>query len=121
MFLFVSIFYNISFLHKQIPLSSAHPDLQPQLSAKRRVIALNKKDLANPNILNVNFLLLLLHDVKSETYFILCCKENVISFKCQVDPISWEILQKPCLKFVKILCTISFYLYFCFLIEVVHQ
>ncbi|KAJ0098972.1 hypothetical protein Patl1_20475 [Pistacia atlantica] len=36
----------------RIPLSSAHPDLQPQLSAKRRVIALNKKDLANPNILN---------------------------------------------------------------------
>ncbi|XP_044467420.1 short integuments 2, mitochondrial isoform X2 [Mangifera indica] len=36
----------------KIPLSSAHPDLQPQLSAKRRVIALNKKDLANPNILN---------------------------------------------------------------------
>lgn len=36
----------------RIPLSSAHPGLQPQLSAKRRVIALNKKDLANPNILN---------------------------------------------------------------------
>ncbi|KAJ4706367.1 mitochondrial GTPase 1-like [Melia azedarach] len=36
----------------RIPLSSAHPELQPQLSAKRRVIALNKKDLANPNILN---------------------------------------------------------------------
>ncbi|XP_021911520.1 short integuments 2, mitochondrial [Carica papaya] len=36
----------------RIPLSSANEDLQPQLSAKRRVIALNKKDLANPNILN---------------------------------------------------------------------
>ncbi|KAL9411744.1 hypothetical protein AB3S75_045364 [Citrus x aurantiifolia] len=36
----------------RIPLSSAHPGLQPQLSAKRHVIALNKKDLANPNILN---------------------------------------------------------------------
>ncbi|KAK9178154.1 hypothetical protein WN943_027344 [Citrus x changshan-huyou] len=39
----------------RIPLSSAHPGLQPQLSAKRRVIALNKKDLANPNILNVKW------------------------------------------------------------------
>ncbi|XP_019059749.1 PREDICTED: short integuments 2, mitochondrial [Tarenaya hassleriana] len=36
----------------RIPLSSANEDLQPQISAKRRVIALNKKDLANPNILN---------------------------------------------------------------------
>ncbi|KAL5745623.1 hypothetical protein ACOSP7_026769 [Xanthoceras sorbifolium] len=36
----------------RIPLSSAHSELQPQLSAKRRVLALNKKDLANPNILN---------------------------------------------------------------------
>lgn len=80
---FISLFlYNISVLHKQIPLSSAHPDLQPQLSAKRRVIALNKKDLANPNILNVNFLLLL-HDVKSETSFFLSCEEIVISFKCR--------------------------------------
>lgn len=37
----------------RIPLSSAHADLQPQLSGKRRVIALNKKDLANPNIMHV--------------------------------------------------------------------
>ncbi|KAJ9184824.1 hypothetical protein P3X46_004512 [Hevea brasiliensis] len=36
----------------RIPLSSAHGDLQPQLSSKRRVIALNKKDLANPNIMH---------------------------------------------------------------------
>ncbi|VVB03038.1 unnamed protein product [Arabis nemorensis] len=36
----------------RIPLSSANEDLQSQLSAKRRIIALNKKDLANPNILN---------------------------------------------------------------------
>lgn len=28
------------------------------MSAKRRIIALNKKDLANPNMLNVKFLLL---------------------------------------------------------------
>uniref|UniRef100_A0A2P2JDD3 Uncharacterized protein n=1 Tax=Rhizophora mucronata TaxID=61149 RepID=A0A2P2JDD3_RHIMU len=35
----------------RIPLSSANEDLQPQLSAKRRVIALNKKDLANNNIM----------------------------------------------------------------------
>ncbi|XP_020213152.1 short integuments 2, mitochondrial [Cajanus cajan] len=36
----------------RIPLSSANPDLQPHLSAKRRVVALNKKDLANPNIMH---------------------------------------------------------------------
>jgi mitochondrial GTPase 1 len=37
----------------QIPSSSANEDLQPVLSAKRRIIALNKKDLANQNIMNV--------------------------------------------------------------------
>lgn len=36
----------------RIPLSSANQDLQPMLSGKRRVIALNKKDLANPNIMH---------------------------------------------------------------------
>ncbi|KAK7285624.1 hypothetical protein RJT34_20400 [Clitoria ternatea] len=36
----------------RIPLSSANSDLQPLLSAKRRVVALNKKDLANPNIMH---------------------------------------------------------------------
>ncbi|XP_057982073.1 short integuments 2, mitochondrial isoform X2 [Malania oleifera] len=36
----------------RIPMSSAHRDLQPFLSGKRRVIALNKKDLANPNIMH---------------------------------------------------------------------
>ncbi|KAJ1265358.1 hypothetical protein BS78_08G070600 [Paspalum vaginatum] len=36
----------------RIPLSSANEDLQPVLSAKRRILALNKKDLANPNIMN---------------------------------------------------------------------
>ncbi|KAA0056164.1 short integuments 2 [Cucumis melo var. makuwa] len=36
----------------RIPLSSANQDLQPHLSSKRRVIALNKKDLANSNIMN---------------------------------------------------------------------
>ncbi|VAI12330.1 unnamed protein product [Triticum turgidum subsp. durum] len=37
----------------RIPLSSANEDLQPVLSAKRRILALNKKDLANPNIMNL--------------------------------------------------------------------
>ncbi|KAE9585271.1 hypothetical protein Lal_00018319 [Lupinus albus] len=36
----------------RIPLSSANSDLQPLLSGKRRVVALNKKDLANPNIMH---------------------------------------------------------------------
>ncbi|GJN04348.1 hypothetical protein PR202_ga21891 [Eleusine coracana subsp. coracana] len=36
----------------RIPLSSANEDLQPVLSAKRHIIALNKKDLANQNIMN---------------------------------------------------------------------
>ncbi|XP_024982190.1 short integuments 2, mitochondrial isoform X2 [Cynara cardunculus var. scolymus] len=37
----------------RIPLSSANQDLQPRLSTKLRVIALNKKDLANPNIMHL--------------------------------------------------------------------
>ncbi|GKC16143.1 short integuments 2, mitochondrial-like protein [Tanacetum coccineum] len=37
----------------RIPLSSANQDLQPRLSTKRRIIALNKKDLANPNIMHL--------------------------------------------------------------------
>ncbi|XP_051143209.1 short integuments 2, mitochondrial isoform X2 [Andrographis paniculata] len=36
----------------RIPLSSANDELQPMLAGKRRVIALNKKDLANQNIMN---------------------------------------------------------------------
>ncbi|XP_073157466.1 short integuments 2, mitochondrial [Henckelia pumila] len=36
----------------RIPLSSANNELQPMLVGKRRVIALNKKDLANPNIMH---------------------------------------------------------------------
>ncbi|KAK2632590.1 hypothetical protein EUGRSUZ_L01356 [Eucalyptus grandis] len=37
----------------RIPLSSVNADLQPHLSKKRRVIALNKKDLANPNVMHL--------------------------------------------------------------------
>ncbi|VVA30942.1 PREDICTED: DAR GTPase 2 mitochondrial [Prunus dulcis] len=37
----------------RIPLSSANQDLQPQLRSKRSLIALNKKDLANPNIMQL--------------------------------------------------------------------
>ncbi|AES81350.1 putative GTP-binding protein, orthogonal bundle [Medicago truncatula] len=36
----------------RIPISSINSDLQPHLSLKRRVVALNKKDLANPNIMH---------------------------------------------------------------------
>ncbi|KAG7958581.1 hypothetical protein I3843_10G027300 [Carya illinoinensis] len=36
----------------RIPLSSANQDLQPHLSSKRRILALNKRDLANPNIMH---------------------------------------------------------------------
>lgn len=36
----------------RIPLSSANNELQSMLAGKRRVIALNKKDLANPNIMH---------------------------------------------------------------------
>ncbi|KAH7670581.1 P-loop containing nucleoside triphosphate hydrolase protein [Dioscorea alata] len=36
----------------RIPLSSANEDLQNVLASKRRIIALNKKDLANPNIMH---------------------------------------------------------------------
>ncbi|WOH06474.1 hypothetical protein DCAR_0625902 [Daucus carota subsp. sativus] len=36
----------------RIPISSTNRDLQPMLTGKRRIIALNKKDLANPNIMH---------------------------------------------------------------------
>ncbi|KAI5682851.1 hypothetical protein M9H77_04079 [Catharanthus roseus] len=36
----------------RMPLSSTNQTLQPMLSGKRRIIALNKKDLANPNIMH---------------------------------------------------------------------
>ncbi|KAF9604759.1 hypothetical protein IFM89_010261 [Coptis chinensis] len=36
----------------RIPISSVNTDLQSVLATKRRVIALNKKDLANPNIMH---------------------------------------------------------------------
>eukprot|EP00252_Welwitschia_mirabilis_P025733 TRINITY_DN8170_c0_g1_i1.p1 TRINITY_DN8170_c0_g1~~TRINITY_DN8170_c0_g1_i1.p1 ORF type:complete len:368 (-),score=70.26 TRINITY_DN8170_c0_g1_i1:424-1527(-) len=36
----------------RIPMASAHADLQEILSKKRRIIVLNKKDLANPNVIN---------------------------------------------------------------------
>ncbi|KAL5204510.1 hypothetical protein ABZP36_009381 [Zizania latifolia] len=51
----------------RIPLSSANEDLQPVLAAKRRILALNKKDLANPNIMNM-----WLHHFES-------CKQDCIS------------------------------------------
>ncbi|KAF5199792.1 mitochondrial GTPase 1-like [Thalictrum thalictroides] len=36
----------------RIPISSVNGDLQSILSSKRRVVALNKRDLANPNIMH---------------------------------------------------------------------
>ncbi|XP_042018529.1 short integuments 2, mitochondrial-like isoform X1 [Salvia splendens] len=36
----------------RIPLSSKNDELQPLLAGKKRVVALNKKDLANPNIMH---------------------------------------------------------------------
>ncbi|KAK6945274.1 GTP binding domain [Dillenia turbinata] len=51
----------------RIPLSSANEDLQSLLTGKRRVIALNKKDLANPNIMHkwVNYFESCNHDCVS--------------------------------------------------------
>ncbi|XP_020682296.1 short integuments 2, mitochondrial isoform X4 [Dendrobium catenatum] len=37
----------------RIPLSSANEDLQHLLVRKRRIVALNKKDLANPNVMHL--------------------------------------------------------------------
>ncbi|XP_057770357.1 short integuments 2, mitochondrial-like isoform X2 [Salvia miltiorrhiza] len=37
----------------RIPLSSKNDELQPLLEGKKRVVALNKKDLANPNIMHL--------------------------------------------------------------------
>ncbi|ONK62151.1 uncharacterized protein A4U43_C07F900, partial [Asparagus officinalis] len=36
----------------QIPISSANEDLQQVFSHKRRIFALKKKDIANPNIMH---------------------------------------------------------------------
>lgn len=47
----------------QIPLSSKNDELQPLLAGKRRVVALNKKDLANPNIMHVMSWLTVISDV----------------------------------------------------------
>lgn len=48
----------------RIPLSSANLDLQPLLTGKKRVIALNKKDLANRNVMHrwINFFESCKHD-----------------------------------------------------------
>ncbi|CAI9099889.1 OLC1v1036774C2 [Oldenlandia corymbosa var. corymbosa] len=35
----------------RIPITSANQELQPMLAGKRRIIALNKKDLSNPNLM----------------------------------------------------------------------
>jgi len=53
LFCFTDYWYTTTVTYDQIPLSSANEDLQPVLAAKRRILALNKKDLANPNIMNV--------------------------------------------------------------------
>lgn len=45
----------------RIPLSSANQDLVPLLSSKRRILALNKKDLANANIMHVSLRFLCFH------------------------------------------------------------
>lgn len=51
--LYVLNFLHISWWFVQIPLSSKNDELQPLLAGKRRIVALNKKDLANPNIMHV--------------------------------------------------------------------
>ncbi|KAM1866305.1 hypothetical protein ACFX13_009168 [Malus domestica] len=51
----------------RIPLSSANQDLQPQLRAKRSLIVLNKKDLANPNIMQQDCLPINAHSRSSVT------------------------------------------------------
>lgn len=52
----------------RIPISSVNSDLQPHLSLKRRVVALNKKDLANPNIMHVIIIFFV-----TPTLLIECC------------------------------------------------
>ncbi len=41
-------------VHFQIPLSSANAELQDALEHKKRLIVLNKMDLANPNMMLVS-------------------------------------------------------------------
>lgn len=75
----------------QIPLSSANEDLQPVLASKRRILALNKKDLANPNIMNVSVHWFLAQLLKLSCQFMLkhyyfhvpsqlCCLANMIYY-----------------------------------------
>lgn len=81
-FLFIYYYYflkiTVKYMHKcvQIPLSSAHEDLQPILSGKRRLIALNKKDLANTNIIHV----LLLPTLSWSICILFDCISDI--FKC---------------------------------------
>lgn len=67
----------------RIPLSSAHADLQSQLSGKRRLIALNKKDLANPNIMHVRPSLVFMSSIQVLLCVAMLCLFHR-SLKCHV-------------------------------------
>ncbi|XP_072989066.1 short integuments 2, mitochondrial-like isoform X2 [Typha latifolia] len=60
----------------RIPLSSANQDLQGALASKRRIIALNMKDLANPNIMHKHVVFLF-----CSIGFIISIRANKIVFQ----------------------------------------
>ncbi|XP_061357736.1 short integuments 2, mitochondrial isoform X2 [Gastrolobium bilobum] len=76
----------------RIPLSSANSILQPHLSAKRRVVALNKKDLANPNIMH-----------KWIDYFE-SCKQDCIPINAHSKSSVKKLLELVELKLKEVIC-----------------
>ncbi|KAL9331566.1 hypothetical protein ACSQ67_001176 [Phaseolus vulgaris] len=76
----------------RIPLSSANADLQPHLSAKRRVVALNKKDLANPNIMH------------KWTHYFETCKQDCIPINAHSKSSVNKLLELVEFKLKEVIC-----------------
>ncbi|KAK7244563.1 hypothetical protein RIF29_39387 [Crotalaria pallida] len=76
----------------RIPLSSANPDLQSQLSGKRRVVALNKKDLANPNIMH------------KWVHYFETCKQDCIPINAHSKSSVQKLLQLVEFKLKEVIC-----------------
>ncbi|KAG5043325.1 hypothetical protein AAZX31_03G118500 [Glycine max] len=76
----------------RIPLSSANADLQPHLSAKRRVVALNKKDLANPNIMH------------KWTHYFETCNQNCVAINAHSKSSVKKLLEVVEFKLKEVIC-----------------
>ncbi|KHN14966.1 Mitochondrial GTPase 1, partial [Glycine soja] len=76
----------------RIPFSSANADLQPHLSAKRRVVALNKKDLANPNIMH------------KWTHYFESCNQNCVAINAHSMSSVKKLLEVVEFKLKEVIC-----------------